>query len=169
MAKKVEEFSIKTNTNFDKKAYVAMVKDSVVTFAIVAILGIALIITFAILYPLTNYNRYIVLIFVPGLLFLLVAIIYFFLIIRNYFAVKAHPLNIEYAFFKDKMNEISYRENEKVEESIIEYDSFIKYKMKKEYLFLYLYNKRCVPIEKDENIEEILKIIDLSKLKRKIF
>lgn len=160
---------IKNNTKFDTNAYKEMTLKSFIAYVFFLVLGIGLIIAFIFVYIATNYNLFVIFLLILGLVSMMGGGAYTFLSIRTYLRVKKADLTIKYVFKDDCIEEESSRHGEKVEESKIDYDAFFKYKITKNYLFLYLYNKRSVPIQKDENFSEILKIVKVEDLQKKFF
>ena len=154
---------------FTQKTYYELQKRRIFFYAGLAVLGIIGIVLFIIFYPITDYNSYLILEFVPSLAFALIGIFYNIAIIVMIHRLKEVEVRFTYAFNKDSLKAKSYNEQgELTSDSEVAYDRIMKYKDTGVAFFLYLPNKKVLPLASDDpKLEEIKKIIHIDDIPRK--
>ena len=156
---------MKTDYIFTRETYFLLQKRRLVFYAILALFGIVGIIVFAILYPKTDYNKYLIFLFAPSLAFAIIGVLYDVMIGFMILRLKNISVKFTYDFKEEFLVAKSYDDGKLTSESTIYYDRIMKYKDTGKAFFLYLPNKKVLPLSsEDAKLEEIKKIIKIEDI-----
>lgn len=134
-------------------------------FGIIGLVGVVL---FAILYMALDYNRYLIFLLIPSLIFAGAGLLYFVMILVMIYKLKDTEVKFTYDFNKEMMNVKSYSEGKLTSNNHVYYNIIQRYKDTGKNLFLYLPNKKVLPLSAtDPKIEEIKKIININDIPKK--
>ena len=156
---------MKTDYVFTRDTYLILQKRRLIFYGILAVLGIIGIIMFIIFYAKTDYNVYMIFLFVPSLAFALISILYEVMIGVMMIKFKDVSVKFTYEFKQEFLLAKSYDNGKLTSDNTVYYDRIMKYKDTGTVLFLYLPNKKVLPLySKDKNIEEIKKLIKIEDI-----
>ena len=160
---------MKTEYLFTQQTYFELQKRRIFFYGGLALFGIIGIVLFIIFYPLTDYNKYLILEFVPCLAGALIGIFYNIAIIFMIHKLKDVRVRFTYDFKEDHMKAKSYNEDgELTSDNEVYYDRIMKYKDTGIAFFLYLPNKKVLPLASDDpQLEEIKKTIHIEDIPKK--
>ena len=159
---------MKTEYTFTRETYLLLQKRRLVFYAILALFGIVGIIVFAILYPKTDYNKYLIFLFAPSLAFAIIGVLYDVMIGVMIFKLKDVAVKFTYEFKEEFLLAKSYDQGKLTSDNTVYYDRIMKYKETKKAFFLYLPNKKVLPLSsEDTKLEEIKKIIHIDDIPKK--
>ena len=159
---------MKTEYTFNRDTYIDLQKRRIVLCCVLALLGIIGVIVFAILYPLTDYNIYLIFEFIPTLAFALIGLLYNGIILFMMHKLKGVEVRFTYDFKEEFLKAKSYSDGQLTSDNTIYYDRIMKYKETPKCFYLYLPNKKVLPFDaKDSQLEEIKRIIHLDEIPKK--
>lgn len=150
---------------FNQASYKDLQKRRSLFSLILGLCGLAGVIVFIILYPITDYNKYVIFLFIPSLAFALIGLGYLGIILFMMFKIKEVEVRFTYDFNKEFANVKTYNKKELTSDNQVYYNSIMKYKDTGKNFFLYLPNKKVLPLSSsDPNLEEIKKIIKIEDI-----
>ena len=159
---------MKTEYIFDKDTYLDLQKRRIILCIVLAILGTAGVILFAFLYPLFDYNIYLIFEFVPTLAMGLIGLLYLGIILFMMMKLKGVEVRFAYEFKDEFLKAKSYSEGRLTSDNTVYYDRIIKYKETMRGFYLYLPNKKVLPLSsQDPQLDEIKKIIHIDDIPKK--
>lgn len=157
-----------TEYTFTQKTYYELQKGRLLFYGLLGLVGLAGVIAFIILYQAFDYNKYLILLFIPSLVMAGFGLLYFIMIVVM--IIKLRDTQVQFTYdFNDKFVKIkSYNDGEMTSDNELHYDYIYRYKDTKECFFLYLPTKKVFPLDiNDPKIEKIKKIIHIEDIPRK--
>lgn len=157
-----------TEYTFTQKTYFELQKTRIFFYGLLGLVGLGGVIAFIILYQMMDYNKYLILMFIPSLVMAGFGLLYFTIIIVMIIKLKNTEVFFTYDF-NDKFVKIrSYSDGEQTSDNELHYDYIYRYKDTKSCFFLYLPTKKVFPLDAhDPQLEEIKKIIHIEDIPRK--
>ena len=154
---------------FNQASYKDLQKRRLFFNLILGTIGLIGVIVFIILYPLTDYNKYLIFLFIPSLTFALFGLGYIVIILFMMHKLKDLDVHFTYDFNKEFVRARTYNNGEMTSDNKVYYNMIMKYKDTGKNLFLYLPNRKVLPLKSDdEKLEEIKKIINFNDIPRKL-
>lgn len=127
--------------------------------------GIAISLCF---YLLAGYDKLWMILFTPSLMFFGIGVIFEGAIAFTFHRIKDVKVKFVYEFFDKELKAMTYDGKKKTSETILEYKMIRKQKVTKHCLFLFLPNKKVLPLSiTDPNIEEIKRLIEFNDIPKK--
>ena len=160
---------MQTEYLFTQSTYYELQKRRLLFYGILGLVGLAGIITFIVTYIMTEYNKYLVLFFIPSLVMAGFGILYFVMILVMIIKLRNTEVRFTYDFQKDFVKIKTYSsEGEVTSDNELHYDVIFRYKETKEVFFMYLANRKVFPISAtDPKLDEINKIIKIEDIPEK--
>ena len=159
---------MQTEYTFTQSSYLELQKRRLLFYGILGLVGLIGVIVFIILYVNFDYNKYLVLMFIPSLVFAGFGLLYFFFILIMVLRLKNVEVRFVYTFKKESMKVKSYDGNKVTSDNEVYYNFLTKYKETKKNFFLYLANRKVLAFDiNDPNLEEIKKIIKIEEIPAK--
>ncbi|MCR4879800.1 MAG: hypothetical protein K5906_02465 [Bacilli bacterium] len=159
---------MKTEHTFTILDYKELQKNRIILHIFTILGGAALAVTGLLLYLLGGYVVWWILLFAFGLMMFGVGMIFEGAIIITFKKIKDVSVRFEYVFFDKEMKAYSYDGKVKTSDTTLEYLLIRKVKMTEHCLFLYLPNKKVLPLSSDDpKIEEIKAKISYNDIPKK--
>lgn len=119
-------------------------------------------------YLLAGYDKLWMILFAPSLMFFGIGVIFEGAIAFTFHRIKDVKVRFVYEFFDNELKAYTYDGKKKTSETHLEYKLIRKQKVTKNCLFLFLPNKKVLPLPvNDPNIEEIKRLIEFDDIPKK--
>lgn len=135
---------------------------------IIAVLGFGILLTLSFIYNLFQEIYFLIILFVLILLLIVSTFYVVTLTIARNRSKNAH-IKLTYNFEVNHMTISTLDENGKKKQLVVKYHDIAFYKESKHYLFFYLDLRNAFPLRKDDNINQVAQIMNLTNIKRKVF
>lgn len=159
-----------TEFTFTQKTYYELQKGRLLFYGLLALIGVAGITVFAIVYPQYDFeiSKFFIFFFIPSLVFAGFGLLYLTMILVMIFKLKNTQVKFTYDFGEEAVKIKTYSEGEVTSDNELFYNYIYRYKETRSTFFLYLPTKKVFPLDsKDPHLDEIKQIIHLEDIPKK--
>ena len=160
---------METTFTFTRETYYELQKRRIFFYGLLSIIGLAGVIAFIILYVNLDYNKYLIFMFIPSLIFAASGLLYTVMILVMLFKLKDTEVKFTYQFNDEFVRIKTYSDGEKTSESELHYNMIYRYRDTGKVFFMYLASKKVFPLASDDpkldDIKKLIKIEDIPKKK----